>query len=91
MAAKGSKLYEVWEDTVSTRDLVWSLVVTIGLTMIGYLVAPNEPPFPLVAGLTGAVLGFIISTLLGSPKRTLTTGNADKVETAPEDENEGGH
>lgn len=77
MAAKRSELYEVWEDTVSVRDLVLSLVITVSLTMIGYLVVPAEPPFPLVAGLTGAVLGFIISVFLCSPKRKLATKMTD--------------
>lgn len=91
MAATGSKFYEVWEDTISIRDLVWSLVLTVGLTMLGYLLAPAEPPFPLVAGLAGAVLGFIISTLIGSPKRTLETETLDESAATPEDQNEGGH
>ena len=91
MATSGSKLYEVWEDTISIRDLVWSLALTIGLTMAGYLIAPPEPPFPLVAGLAGAVLGFIISTIISRPKRKLETEMIDETEDAPQDRNEGGH
>lgn len=93
MAATGSKFYEVWEDTVSIRDLVRSLVVTVGLTMTGYLVAPDEPPLPLVAGLVGAVLGFIISALISTTKRNLETREADEEdeeETASEDQQNGG-
>lgn len=85
MATKMSEFYEVWEDTVSIRGLALSLVITVSLTMFGYLVVPGEEPYPLIAGLTGAVLGFIISIFLCSPKRKLTTKMLD-VEPAPKPE-----
>jgi len=39
-----------------------SLVIASMTTLGGYLIAPNEPPQPLLFGLVGAVLGFIINS-----------------------------
>jgi len=62
---------EVWEDLVSIRDLVLSLFICSVTTLGGYFLAPNEPPMPLFIGLLGALLGFVISSYLISPKRIL--------------------
>ena len=53
---------EVWEDVVNIKDLMISLVIASMTTLGGYLIAPNEPPQPLLFGLVGAVLGFIINS-----------------------------
>lgn len=61
---------EIWEDYVNIKDLIISLIICAVTTLGGYLIAPNEPPKPLVFGLVGAVVGFIISSILIRPKRT---------------------
>lgn len=73
MVSNSRQFYEVWEDTATVRDLVRALVITVGLTMGGYLLAPGEAPAPLIAGLAGAVLGFIICSVITPTKRTLET------------------
>lgn len=60
---------EVWEDLVSIKDLVVSLVICSITTLGGYLIAPNKPPKPLLFGLVGAVLGFVMTSLIIKPKR----------------------
>lgn len=60
---------EVWEDLVSIKDLVLSLVICSLTTLGGYLIAPNEPPKPLIFGLVGALVGFIICSVIINPKR----------------------
>lgn len=61
---------EVWEDLVNIKDLVLSLVICSVTTLGGYLIAPNEPPKPLIFGMVGAVIGFIASSIIIKPKRT---------------------
>jgi hypothetical protein len=60
---------EVWEDLVNIKDLVLSLVICSVTTLSGYLLAPNTPPKPLIFGLVGALIGFIISSIIIKPKR----------------------
>lgn len=68
---KSADYVEVWEDVVSIKDLILSLVIS-GITTLGaYLLAPNESSLPLFFGLGGAILGFIISSILIKPKRNI--------------------
>ncbi|UJL46846.1 hypothetical protein KFZ58_02525 [Virgibacillus sp. NKC19-16] len=67
---KGKNI-EVWEDLVNIKDLLLSMVICSALALGGYLIAPNEPPRPLIYGLVGVVIGFIISSIIIKPKRTL--------------------
>lgn len=60
---------KVWDDTVTLRDLLLSLIITTTLCLGGYVLAPEQPPLPLMLGLGGALLGFIISAVVFRPKR----------------------
>ncbi|RFA33394.1 hypothetical protein CAI16_14700 [Virgibacillus dokdonensis] len=60
---------EVWEDLVHIKDLVIAIIISTITTLGAYIIAPNDPPKPLIFGLVGAVGGFIISSLLIKPKR----------------------
>ncbi|MEG9295867.1 hypothetical protein V6B33_05355 [Mangrovibacillus sp. Mu-81] len=60
---------EVWEDLVKIKDLVISLIICSITTLGGYLIAPNEPPKPLLFGLAGALIGFILCSVMIKPKR----------------------
>jgi len=65
-----SKEYiEVWEDLVSIKDLVKSLLICTITTLTAYFLAPNEPPKPLLFGLIGAFAGFIQTSFIIKPKR----------------------
>lgn len=81
MSKNSGQFYEVWEDTATIRDLVVALAITVGLTMGGYLLAPDEAPLPLIAGLSGAVIGFIICSVITPTKRTLDTVDIDDAGT----------
>ncbi|QKY71091.1 hypothetical protein [Lentibacillus sp. CBA3610] len=59
---------EVWEDLVNIKDLVLSLTICSLTSLGGYLVAPEDQQ-PLIFGLIGAVVGFIISSIIIKPKR----------------------
>lgn len=61
---------EVWEDLVNIKDLVVSLIICSTTSLGGYFIAPNEAPKPLFFGLSGAIIGFIICSILVKPKRT---------------------
>ncbi|MBU5466786.1 hypothetical protein KQI49_08060 [Virgibacillus sp. MSJ-26] len=65
-----SKNIEVWEDVVNIRDLIFSLIISSVTTLGGYLIAPNDASKPLIFGLIGAVIGFVICSVLFKPKRT---------------------
>lgn len=61
---------EVWEDLVNIKQLVFALILCSITTLGGYFIAPDEPPKPLFFGLAGALIGFIISSIIIKPKRT---------------------
>ncbi|WP_246569877.1 hypothetical protein [Lentibacillus saliphilus] len=61
---------EVWADLVKIKDLVLSIIISSMTTLGGYLLAPDDPPKPLIFGLIGAIVGFVISSFLIKPKRT---------------------
>lgn len=65
----GQEYIEVWEDLVSIKGLALSLIICSLTSLGGYFLAPNEPPKPLFYGLTGAVIGFIICSIVIKPKR----------------------
>ncbi len=73
-----NKYTELWEDLVSIRALILALVLCVGLTMTGYFIAPGEHPMPLFFGLGGALMGFIISSVLIEPKRIVEEGEVEK-------------
>lgn len=63
------KNIEVWEDVVCIKDLVIALVICSATAFGGYFVAPNKPPKPLLFGLSGAIVGFVICSIIIKPKR----------------------
>ncbi|WP_017473566.1 hypothetical protein [Amphibacillus jilinensis] len=60
---------EIWADLVSIRDLTIAIAITVVTTLVGYFIAPANEPMPLIFGLVGAVIGFIISSIMIKPKR----------------------
>ncbi|MCM3618367.1 hypothetical protein M3936_12325 [Sutcliffiella horikoshii] len=63
---------EIWGDNVNIKDLLLAIIICVVTTLGGYLIAPAEPPKPLVFGLVGGVIGFTVSAILIKPKRTIT-------------------
>ena len=72
MGEKKEVFYDVWGDNVDLRDLLISMALSIVGTLGGYLIAPNEAPMPLVFGLIGGIIAFIISSIIIKPKRRIT-------------------
>lgn len=66
---KDKKYVEVWEDHVDIKDLILAMVLCIGFSLGGYIIAPGDAPQPLIIGLIGGMLGFIISSIIIKPKR----------------------
>lgn len=71
------KYIEIWEDLVHIKDLLIALLICVSTTFFGYFLAPNEPPKPLFFGLIGAMIGFIISSIIINPKRKFEEGNRE--------------
>lgn len=66
-------LIEIWGDVVEVRSLVLSIVLCTITTMGLYSFAPSgDKSAGLILGLSGSVLGFIISTIIIKPKRDIT-------------------
>jgi hypothetical protein len=78
MEKHSKQLVEVWGDTVAIGDLLKSLFICTSTTMGVYFLAPNHPPFPLIGGLLGAIIGFILCSCLFHPKRKLVEWNSGK-------------
>ncbi|AQP53455.1 hypothetical protein CBF34_08110 [Vagococcus penaei] len=71
---KKDLLIAIWGDVVGVKDLLLSIGISVVFTMGGYFLAPiDNRTLQLFFGLLGAVIGFIISTLLVKPKRSITT------------------
>lgn len=69
---KNSTLIEIWGDIVMLHHLVISIIIISTSTMIGHLQAPaNSRPLGLLFGLSGALIGFAIITIIFRPKRTI--------------------
>ena len=65
------QMVEIWGDVVEIKFLVMAIVISGISTMVGYFLASNDKANQLFLGLGGAVLGFIISTILIKPKRII--------------------
>lgn len=67
---KNNEMVEIWGDVVSIKSLVLSVVISVVTTMGMYFLAPShDKTIGLFFGLTGAVVGFLISAFLIKPKR----------------------
>lgn len=60
---------EIWEDVVNIKDLVLSLIISSITTLGGYLIGQEDPSRALIFGIVGAIVGFIICSVLFKPKR----------------------
>lgn len=69
MKEKEENIIEIWEDLVKIKDLVKALIICMITTFSGYFLAPNDSYKPLLFGLVGAIMGFIVSSIIIEPKR----------------------
>lgn len=70
---KKKEMVEIWGDVVEIKSLLISIIISLVSTMSLYFLAPQDDKTQaLFFGLAGAVLGFVISTILIKPKRTIT-------------------
>ncbi|SDQ19450.1 hypothetical protein [Virgibacillus salinus] len=68
---------DVWGDNVKIKDLGISMALCIAFALGGYIIAPGEAPQPLITGLVGGVIGFIVSSIIIKPKRTISKMRED--------------
>ena len=75
------QMFEVWGDIVEIKPLIISIIIS-GLATMGayFMAASNAQTEQLFFGLTGAVLGFILSTILIRPKRIVKVEEETKEE-----------
>lgn len=71
MTEENKNLVDIWGDNVKLKDLGISMILCIAFSLGGYMIAPGDDPQPLIFGLSGGVLGFILSSMLIKPKRTI--------------------
>ncbi|WP_090079954.1 hypothetical protein [Lentibacillus persicus] len=71
LSEENKSLFDIWGDNVNLKDLLIAMLICIGMTLGGYVIAPGEDPQPLIAGLVGGVIGFIISSIIIKPKREI--------------------
>ena len=70
-SSSGGTLYEVWEDVVDFKQLLLSLLINTVGALGGYIIAPNVKPYPLLYGLAGAGIAFLVTAFMIKPKRSL--------------------
>lgn len=66
------KYIEIFGDMIDFKDLIISIIVISGTTMVAHLLAPaGNRPLGLLFGLGGTIIGFIAMTLLVKVKRVI--------------------
>lgn len=75
---KKKELVEVWGDVVEVKELFLSLLISTVGALGGYMIAPNEPPKPMLFGLVGIIVAFIICVVLFKPKRVIKYEKEDE-------------
>ncbi|GEL77071.1 hypothetical protein [Tenuibacillus multivorans] len=78
MSEEKQTLVDIWGDHVKIKDLLIAMAICITFTLGGYIIAPGEAPQPLVFGLVGGVIGFIISSIVIKPKRNVKVEGEDE-------------
>lgn len=70
MEKNKNKKIILWGDIVTIKDLIISILISLILTMGMYFIAPaDKASYKLFFGLAGAILAFIITSLIFKPKR----------------------
>ncbi|WP_414838917.1 hypothetical protein [Carnobacterium sp. TMP28] len=70
---KENKLVEIWGDVVAIRSLVLAISFSSFSTMGAFFLAPaDDKTKQLFFGLVGALIGFIVSSVVIKPKRVIT-------------------
>ncbi|HHY09772.1 MAG TPA: hypothetical protein GX528_04310 [Firmicutes bacterium] len=72
---KDEERVEIMGDIVSLKALVQSIIISSIATMGAYFLAPAAKTQQLFLGLSGAVIGFVISALSTEPKRRVVEEN----------------
>lgn len=78
MGEENKGYVDIWGDNVKLRDLGIAMLLCIGFSLGGYIIAPGDAPQPLIMGLSGGVIGFIVSSIIIKPKRTITRIKEDE-------------
>lgn len=71
MDEENKNYVDIWGDNVKIKDLGIAMTLCIVFALGGYILAPGEEPQPLIVGLIGGAVGFIISSIIIKPKRTI--------------------
>lgn len=70
---KENKLVEIWGDVVVIRSLILAISFSSFSTMGAFFLAPaDDKTKQLFFGLVGALIGFIVSSVVIKPKRVIT-------------------
>lgn len=78
MTMNNKHYINIWGDHVQIKDLGISMGLCIVFALGGYIVMPGDDPKPLIAGLIGGVLGFVISSIIIQPKRHISKIEKDE-------------
>ncbi|WP_085994329.1 hypothetical protein [Oceanobacillus senegalensis] len=78
MSKEYKRLVDIWGDNVDIKDLGIAMGLCIGFALGGYIIAPGEAPQPLIVGIIGGVIGFVISSFVIKPKRNITEIKEDE-------------
>lgn len=85
----GQSLVEVWGDTADLRHMAWAIVLGIGISLSGFLIANQilqayvasaelARAYAMLAGLGGCILSGVVCAVLFKPKRQVVEdGGAD--------------
>lgn len=83
----GQSLVEVWGDTAELRHMAWAIVLGIGISLSGFLIANKilqvhvasaelARAYAMLAGLAGCILSGVVCAVLFKPKRLVVEDGA---------------
>ncbi len=71
------QLIDILGDVADFKQLIYAMVISSVFGLTAYLLAPSKEPYPLICGLGGLIISFVITNKLFKPKRKIVYKEGD--------------
>ncbi len=75
---KEKKLINILGDIADFQEVLYSMIISVCLSLVAYKFAPEKAPMPLLFGLLGLIIAFVINNFLFKPKRIIKYDEGDE-------------